>query len=272
MASSLPSDCLKCEGSFSLLNPSLSLPCGHALCKTCTSELKLKNNIKCPMCKNVWTEDLIEASVTLVATTEESNNTLTIDEEQQQEFISDSEEEKPPKKINLQQVLCTDHEEEVPFYCATCVELLCTECVSSKHKSHDFCTLKKGGQKVKVAISKALDEAMAKSKLEKNLINDCIAKAGQKKDLLQHFESDVVHEKNLQKNIKKKLDLHHEVISSRFPLFNEVTNLLETIHQEVSPPLIKELQERVKYVPEELVGASEEENPIPAMAKAYMVS
>ena len=91
MASSLPTHCLKCEDSFSLLKPRLSLPCGrHALCKICTCKLELEYNRKCPKCKETWAEDfppsLIEelqekaknTSEELVGASEEENPILVI--------------------------------------------------------------------------------------------------------------------------------------------------------------------------------------------------
>ena len=219
---------------------------------------------------------MVEASYTaffkMVTTAEDSSKTLSTEKEQQEENEANSKEEKHPKKEEPQQVYCADHEEEVQLFCIACEELLCLECVTSKHKAHDFCTLKSGGQKVKVIISKALDKAMAKSKVEVKYVDECIAKAWQIKDLLQNFKTDVTHEKNLLKNLQKKLNLKHEEITSRFPLFDEMTNLLETIQKDVPLSLIEELQEKAKNTSEELVGASEEENPILVIARDYMVT
>ena len=125
---------------------------------------------------------------------------------------------------------------------------------------------------MKAAISKALDETRAKSTQEAKVLDKHIAKVGQNKDLLQNFESEVTHEKNLQKNIQKKLNLQREAISSRFPLFDDAKDQLENFQQEVSSSLIEKLQGKVKFTQEELVGASEEENPILVIARAYMVS
>ena len=208
----------------------------------------------------------------MVNSKEVSTKTPTAEKAQQEDFEANSEEEKHRKKTEPHQVLCADHKEEVLFYCFTCEDVLCTECVTSKHKSHDFCTLKKGGQKVKVAISKAMNEARAKSKQEAKLVDERIAQAGYNKDMLQIFESDVTQEKNLQKNIQNKLITQQKVISSRFPLFDEVANLLETVHQEIPPSLIEEVQGKVKFIPEELAGGTEKENPILIIARAYMVS
>ena len=276
MASSFPMHCLICMDSFSLLKPPLSLPCGHTLCKICTCKLELRSNKKCPKCQNTWTEDLVEATyvaiMKTVISTEDFNKSLVIKEEQQDNSESKAMEEDLHKKEKPHQAYCADHQEEVLLYCFTCEELLCLECVTSKHKSHDFCTLIKGGQKVKAAISKALDETRAKSTQEAKVLDKHIAKVGQNKDLLHNFESEVTHEKNLQKNIQKKLNLQREAISSRFPLFDEAKDQLENFQQEVSSSLIEKLQGKVKFTQEELVGAIEEENPILVIARAYMVS
>ena len=275
MASSLPPNCLICEDDFSLMKPPISLPCGHALCKICTCKLELENNRKCPKCKGTWTEDLVEPSFAnifkMLSTNEESSKTPTIEKEHQ-ETSKPYSEEKLFKKTEQQQMLCADHQEEVQFYCASCEELLCIECLTSKHKSHDLFPIKKSGQKVKAAITKALDEARAKSTQEAKLVDDLIGKVGQDKDMLQNFESDVTHEKNMKKNIQKKLNTQKGAITSRFTRFDEVTNLLDAIEQKVSPHLIEELQEKVKFNAEELVEASGEENLILVMARAYMVS
>ena len=274
MASSLPPKCIKCTDFYSVMKPPLSLQCGHALCKLCTCKLELENNRKCPKCEETWIEDLVgeTAFFKMVTSTEESIKSPTIEEEHQENSNPVPEEKELFKKTEQKQVLCADHEEEVQFYCTSCEELLCMECVTSKHKSHDFCTLKKGGQKVKVAISKALDEARAKSTQETKIVDEHIAKCGQDKDLLQNFEIDVTHEKNTKKNIQKKLNTQREALISGFTRFDEVTNKLETVEQEISPHLIEELQDKLKYPPEELVGASGEENLILVMARAYMVS
>ena len=276
MASSLPQKCHNCEENFSLMKPPLSLPCGHSLCKICTCKLELENNRKCPKCKGTWTEDLVEETYTtfikMVTSTKESIKTPTIKEEHQEASKPASEEKDLVKKTEQQQVICADHDEEVQFYCASCEELLCIECLTSKHKSHDFSAIRKSGQKVKAAITKALDEARAKSTQEAKRVDDLIGIVGQDKDMLQNFESDVTHEKNMKKNIQKKLNTQKGAITSRFTRFGEVTNLLDAIEQNVSPHLIEELQEKVKFNTEELVEASGEENLILVMARAYMVS
>ena len=217
-------------------------------------------------------EETYTTFIKMVTSTKESIKTPAIEEEHQEASHPASEEKDLVKKTEQQQVICADHEEEVQFYCASCEELLCIECVTSKHKSHDFCTLKKGGKKIQAAITKALDEARAKSTQETKLVDEHIGKAGQNKDLLQNFEIDVTHEKNMEKNIQKKLNTQREAIISRFTRFDEVTNKLETVEQEISPHLIEELQEKLKYSQEEVVGARGKENLILVMARAYMVS
>ena len=208
----------------------------------------------------------------MIISTEESIKSHTIEEEHQEDFNPVPEEKELFKKTEQQQVHCTDHEEEVQFYCASCEELLCIECVTSKHKLHDFCTLKKGGKKIQATITKALDEARAKSTQQAKLVDEHIGKAGQNKDLLQNFEIDVTHEKNMEKNIQKKLNTQREAIISRFTRFDEVTNKLEIVEQEISPHLIEELQGKLTYSQEEVVEASGKENLILVMARAYMVS
>ena len=256
------------------MKPPLSLPCGHAICKICTCKLELENNRKCPKCKQTWTEDLVDASfaslVKLLSTNKESPKTPAVEEDQQKDAKVNSEEEELSKKKEPQPVLCADHGEEVLFFCGTCEDLLCTECVTFKHKQHDFCPIKKSGQKVKATIKKALDEATAQSTQEDNLVDELIAKAGQNKNLLQSFESDVTHEKNNEKNIQKKLNCQKQTIAAKFAELAEANQLLEALEEDVSPSLIEELQEKAKFTPEDL--ASEEESLILVMARAYMVS
>ena len=273
MASSLPPNCIKCTDFYSVMNPPRSLPCGHALCKICTCKLELENNRKCPNCDETWIEDLVgETSFFKMVTSTEESIKSTIEEEHQEGSNPEPEEKELFKKTEQQQVLCADHEEVVQFYCASCEELLCIECVTSKHKSHDFCTLKKGGKKIHAAITKALDEARAKSTQEAKLVDEHITKAGQNKYLLQNFEIDVTHEKNMEKNIQKKLNTQREDISLRFTRFDEVTKKLDAVEQEISPYLIDELQEKLKYSHKEVVGDSGKENLILVIARAYMVS
>ena len=178
--------------------PPLTLSCGHALCKMCTCKLELENNRKFPKCEETWTKDLVEPSfanvVKMLCTKEKSTKTLTVEEEQQ-------EKKELLKKTEPQQFLCADHCEIVQSYCASCEELLCIECITSKHRTHDLFTIKKNSQKVKAAIRKALDEAKAKSTQEAKLVDKRIEASGQNKDLLQSFEIDVASEKNIQKNI-----------------------------------------------------------------------
>ena len=269
MASSLPASCIRCKDIFSLMKPPLSLPCGHAICKICTCKLELKNNRKCPKCKQTWTQDLVDASysafIKMVTTTEESPETPAVEDAK-----VNSEEEELSKNKEPQPVLCADHGEKVLFFCGKCKDLLCTECVTFKHKQHDFCPIKKNGQKVKATIKKALDEATAQSTQEDNLVDGLIAKAGQNKDLLQSFESDVTHEKNNEKNFQKKLNCQKQTIAAKFAELAEANQLLEALEEDVSPSLIEELQEKAKFTPEDL--ASEEESLILVVARAYMVS
>ena len=113
---------------------------------------------------------------------------------------------------------------------------------------------------------------MAKSTQEAKLVDELFAKAKENKDLLQNFENDVTHEKNMEKNIQKRINTQQEAIKSRFSLYNEVTNKLEAVQENISHSLIEELQEKVKYTPEELADTNEEENLILVIARAYMVS
>ena len=273
MASSLPPNCLKCRDIFTVMKPPLSLPCGHAICKICTCKLELESNRKCPKCKQTWAEDLVDASfaslVKMLSTSTNKDSPVTPAAEEEDAKVN-SEEEKLSKNKEPQQVLCADHGEEVLFFCGICEELLCPECVIFKHKLHDFCLIKKSAHKVKATIKKALDEATTKSKQEVKLVDEQIEKAGQNKDLLQSFEIDVTHEKNIEKNFQKKLNFQKQTIAAKFAELAETHQLLEALQKEVSPSLIQELQRRVKYTPEDL--ASEEESLILVMARAYMVS
>ena len=204
------------------------------------------------------------------STNKDSPVTPAVEEDQQEDAKVNSEEEKLSKNKEPQQVLCADHGDEVLFFCGTCEELLCPECVIFKHKLHDFCLIKKSAQKVKATIKKALDEATTKSTQEVKLVDEQIEKAGQNKDLLQSFEIDVTHEKNIEKNFQKKLNFQKQTIAAKFAELAEANQLLEALQKEVSPSLIEELQRKVKYTPEDL--ASEEESLILVMARAYMVS
>ena len=206
MASSSPPKCIKCTDFYSVMKPPLSLPCAHVLCKICTCKLELENNRNCPKCEETWIEDLVGVTsfFKMVTSTEESIKSPTIEEEHQEDSNPVSEEKELSKKTEQKEVLCADHEEEVQFYCASCEELLCIECLTSKHKSHDFCTLKKGGKKIQAAITKALDEARAKSTQEAKLVDEHIGKSGQNKDLLQNFEIDVTHEKKHGEELSKE--------------------------------------------------------------------
>ena len=274
MAPSLPASCVRCKDIFCVMKPPLSLPCGHAICKICTCKLELENNRKCPKRKQTWTQDLVDASysafIKMVTTTEESPETPAVEEDQQKDAKVNSEEEELSKNKEPQPVLCADHGEEVLFFCGTCKDLLCPECVTFKHRQHDFCPIKKSGQKVKAAIRKALDEATEKSTQNSKLVDELMLKAGQKKDLLQSFESDVTHEKSNEKNFQKKLNCQKQTIAAKFAELAEANQLLEALEEDVSPSLIEELQRKAKFTPEDL--ASEEESLILVMARAYMVS
>ena len=204
------------------------------------------------------------------STNKESTGTPAVEEDQQKDAKDNSEEEEHSKNKEPRQVLCGDHGEEVMFFCSTCEKLLCTECVTFKHKLHDFCPIKKSGQKVKASIRKALDETTAKSTKKVKLVDKLIAKAGQNKDLLQSFESHVTHEKNIEKNFQKKLNCQKQMIAAKIAELAEANQLLEALEKDVSPSLIEELQEKAKFTPDDV--ASEEESLILVIARAFMVS
>ena len=273
---SLPMKCHQCNDTFSVIKPPISLPCNHALCKICTCQLELKMNKHCPQCKKGWTENLIEpnytAFVKMLTAKKDSNEPERGKEEYQDDPDPDLIKEIVPVKEEQLQVLCKDHGEEVCFYCFTCEEQLCIECVSLKHKPHDFCPTKKSGHRLKNTIGKALNEAIGGSKNEVKAVRENLAVVNSVRHKVQNLEQEVVRVKNIQKNNQKKLLAQKELIASRFTQLADVGNLLKSLPSKVNPQLIEELKQKVKYIPEQTAETDEEENCIIAIASAYMVS
>ena len=171
-----------------------------------------------------------------------------------------------------QPVQCTDHGDEVWFYCGTCEELLCMDCVSSSHKQHDFCPIKKCAEKVMVSVTKTLDETRAKSQEQAAVIDGRLAEIGGTKKVLQSFEQEVHQSTDSVRSILRQLSDHKKLITSRSVQFEDVNHLLRNLQEEVSASLIDELHRRVKFTSDDLPDASEEKSCIVDIATAYMVS
>ena len=225
----------------------------------------------------IWTEDLVDANFTalvkmLIAKGKSEQEEEEKEAEQPEEPNAEQEEEEPADKKTPQTVLCTEHEEQVLFYCIDCLVQLCAICVTSTHKTHDFCITTKSGEKVKQAIKTSLDEASGAFEKEVKAVDDKIGVVSKRKDYAQKFEQEVTITKNCHKSCLKKLTSKKTEIHARYPAFAELEETLSKAPKDMSPTIIDELQRSVKYRPEEPQEEMLEESCLDSIAKIYLVS
>lgn len=117
---------LMCPVCLSDFNDPVSLPCQHVFCKHCiTSYLEsIEGAYKCPECRQNFTRQDVKANRVL---------RNVVDAVQQQRKTK----QQTPR--TAQEVLCSEHEEQLKLFCENDQRLVCLICKEGeKHRGHDF--------------------------------------------------------------------------------------------------------------------------------------
>ena len=197
--------CNLCNEKFSIERPQIILPCKvHSFCKICVARIELKEDKKCPTCHEKWTESLLDPTYLALAK-------ISFSRKPDKAF--------PESSKQQNEVLCSDHDIPLKFWCSDCRDLLCSRCVTSTHQNGDF----------KIA-------AECFSDIKELLQNDAINTSGTISDYLtaqnsqiEEAEKLVVRLEKLASSITKKLLLTRTKISSMVKSREDLETLQEKL-------------------------------------------
>ncbi|KAK9960803.1 hypothetical protein ABG768_008638 [Culter alburnus] len=135
---------LMCPVCLSDFNDPVSLPCQHVFCKQCiTSHLESTEGAhKCPECRQIFTRQDVKGNRVL---------RNVVDAVQQQRKTK----QQTPR--TAQELLCSEHEEQLKLFCENDQRLVCLICKEGeKHRGHDFKPVKEAMKISENVVRKAL--------------------------------------------------------------------------------------------------------------------
>ena len=204
-------------------NPKL-LQCNHVYCQQCLIKLVIRDqqgqlSLTCPNCRQVT--PIPASGVAGLQAAFLVNQLLEIVKEHKKVTASadkvDSASISPTSHGNIT-VVCPEHGgKEVEFYCETCGETICWECImnGSKHHSHEYDKLDKAFERYKGEIMSSLEP------LEKQLM--AIEKA--------LTQLDVRHDEISDQRATIEADIHSTIARLHKTLDVRKTELISQLHQ-----------------------------------------
>ena len=149
-------------------SPGMNLACNHSFCRVCFQELEGRGEFRCPVCRKTWRAE-VGAGI--------------------QQTPGPVGKAKKDKKLHVE-ILCSDHQKPVIFYCEKCKILCCLKCVPFSHKGHEMLDLEDNFDEIKAI------ERSKRSIVEKNL-------AEKKEHLLELLGNAQSKNNNVNKLIKE---------------------------------------------------------------------
>lgn len=191
-------------------NPKVIPCCGAIGCEKCIMEILTAKNQKCPNCNQVNINGSVPIHLHFL---EKMNETITC------------------LNVSLNnENFCKKHSKQVSFFCKTCNQVLCSDCIFeemiSENKNHDNHDLKKI-EDITIVMKKELQKELEKLSKIMQLIHD---------------ESNVLISEEENLNLQKMrilVDLNNK--------FKEIMNKLELKIKEDKEPIEKQLENLEKF-------------------------
>ena len=188
MAEALQKSCTICDENFSQSRPELKLPCkAHSFCKMCVVRIELHEDKKCPNCRHEWTESIVDPAYLALA-----------------ELAFGNKQEKVCFAFKEKEVFCNDHDNMVLFWCQDCRDLLCTSCVTSTHRNHDFLTLQDSHSAIQETLQNYVQAASCR-------IEECLSAQNTQ---IEEADKRVARLEKLVSSIKEKISQTRSLRSS----------------------------------------------------------
>ncbi|XP_043534008.1 zinc-binding protein A33-like isoform X2 [Chiloscyllium plagiosum] len=132
---------LTCPICLEVFTDPVSLDCEHHYCRSCISQSweKVTGDVSCPECRQVFSQKNIRPARTLSSVVEKFR--------------------KLKAKVTEREngSYCEEHEKKLKLFCEEEEEIICVDCWSSEHETHDVTTLKEASHKYKEAFQACLD-------------------------------------------------------------------------------------------------------------------
>ncbi|XP_060706462.1 E3 ubiquitin-protein ligase TRIM39-like [Hemiscyllium ocellatum] len=225
---------LTCPICLEIFTDPVSLDCEHHYCRSCISQSweKVTGDVSCPECRQVFSQKNIRPARTLSSIVEKFR--------------------KLKAKVTERQngPYCQEHEKKLKLFCEEEEEIICVDCWSSAHETHDVTTLKEASRKYKEAFQACLD-------LLDWEIKDMIENKEKQEAKMEELKAQA---DQLMDTIQKEFEKMHNFLNEqeetmRTKLRQEEDNMLKRLEEYIgalndgvliNEQLISELQARLK--------------------------
>ncbi|MCI4395663.1 hypothetical protein PGIGA_G00194630 [Pangasianodon gigas] len=137
---SVDQDQFICPVCLDLLKDPVAIPCGHSFCKVCINgcwdQEDQKGVYSCPQCRDTFTPRPVLHRNNMLAEVVEKLKKTELQALKKHTLIEASAE--------LQEKICSEHDEVLKIYCRTDQICICSLCMLDKHKGHDAVSVAAG--------------------------------------------------------------------------------------------------------------------------------
>ena len=279
-------DHLTCPICYELYKKPKYLPCYHSYCEECLVKLAVQSNITCPECRKISVVpsggvkqlpdnffinrllneiaekkcvlcicgdavevQCLDCDAFLCAHCFDNHKYGKENQNHNMMPLNELQSKKEGDTVNSEFALCQEHQLEIKFYCETCDQLACQNCITKEHFNHDCDIVKKMATKHRKELDKIMEpvEKMIEGlSVSREKLSNTREKIGaQADDIDKEIDRYYIElqEKLHQQRDKLKERLHE---ASRQKV-NDVTLQLEQMeHTQVQLESIKELNGAIK--------------------------
>ncbi|KAL6482051.1 hypothetical protein MHYP_G00101310 [Metynnis hypsauchen] len=168
---------LLCPVCLCIFSDPVLLSCGHSFCRTCLQQSWTKSSERmCPVCRRRSSKDHPPPDLAL-------RNACETYKQQKRSRDSGSE-----------GLLCSLHSEKLSLFCVDDQKLVCGQCVSQNHQTHNFCSVSKAAGPHKEKIQTHLTELEQKLQIVQKVKDISDQQAAHIKSQAQNTERQIKNE------------------------------------------------------------------------------
>ncbi|XP_042279810.1 nuclear factor 7, ovary-like [Thunnus maccoyii] len=151
MASVSCSEDLSCSICLTIFTDPVTLLCGHSFCRTCITEI-LNSQHQCPQCRT---------GTSILAESIQTNHILKSLAEKTKE-AEKMEKEHRSERAEVDEWLCSEHDEKLKLFCVTDQQLTCIICRDGeRHEGHKFKPVKEAAASLRQEMEKGIENLPA---------------------------------------------------------------------------------------------------------------
>ncbi|XP_067456590.1 nuclear factor 7, ovary-like [Thunnus thynnus] len=148
MASVSCSEDLSCSICLTIFTDPVTLHCGHSFCRTCITEV-LNSQHQCPQCRT---------ETSILAESLQTNHILKSLAEKTKE-AEKMEKERRSERAEVDEWLCSEHDEKLKLFCVTDQQLTCIICRDGeRHEGHKFKPIKEAAASLRQEMENGIEK------------------------------------------------------------------------------------------------------------------